>query len=340
LVAWPDLGALRRQGVRLRAAASRNDRAEWDSAAQALAQALWLPLASELAGVERLWLVPDGLLQVLPWRALPGADGRLLIESFEITQLGSARALVESAKHEAGTPRPAAALVMGAPDFGPSAAKPRAQQLSARSLEGLKFEPLPGALAEAQRVGAALAGQYRTEVLTGVSADKVALRRARSPALVHLATHGFYLDDPTRPERVDDDPLLAMAHTGLALAIRGSSPDAARGFLTALEATTLDLRGTRLVVLSACETALGQTARNDGVYGLVRAFQEAGALAVLGTLWPVEDDMTLEFMERFYGSMQTGLGPAAALQQTQLAFSRDARWGHPRHWAAFVLTGR
>ena len=283
--------------------------------------------------------MPDGLLQVLPLHALPGPDGPPLIDTLELVQLGSARALIRSTT-PGSTARPpsATALVVGAPDF--ASAGGATSRLAARSAQALRFAPLPGALRESRRVAAALTPSHRTELLTGARASKAALLRARSPTLLHVATHGFLLDDPTRPDNAGGDPLVTLARAGLALAHAGASGEPAQGLLTALEAASLDLRSTRLVVLSACETALGQTARNDGVYGLVRAFHEAGAQAVLGTLWPVSDDGTIDFMDAFYARLSAGPAPASALQETQRAFARDARWSHPRYWAGFVVSGR
>ena len=109
------------------------------------------------------------------------------------------------------------------------------------------------------------------------------------------------------------------------------------GVLSALEVSGLDLRGTKLVVLSACETALGVRANSEGVAGLRQAFQSAGAEAVVATLWPVNDRASAEFVKRFYGFLASGVTATDALRFAQLdAMQRGVA---PRDWAAFVLTG-
>ena len=111
------------------------------------------------------------------------------------------------------------------------------------------------------------------------------------------------------------------------------------GILTALEALSLNLEGTQLVVLSACETGVGEIKQGEGVYGLRRAFQEAGARAVLSTLWPVNDEATQIFMNRFYELYLSGVKANLALQKVKQEFIADGQWQHPYYWAPFVLVG-
>jgi len=163
--------------------------------------------------------------------------------------------------------------------------------------------------------------------------------------VLHLATHGFYLDEPEQ-ESVSGDPLQALARSGLALANANLGAQGSRtaegddGILTALEAVSLDLSGTRLVTLSACETAVGLVEPGEGVHGLARAFHEAGAQAVIATLWPIADDATSAFMQRFYRRLVAGESPQAALQRTQVEFLREGTWRDPLYWAPFVMIGR
>ncbi len=116
------------------------------------------------------------------------------------------------------------------------------------------------------------------------------------------------------------------------------------GVLTAYEASTLDLQGTELVVLSACDTGLGEVQNGEGVFGLKRALEEAGAESVLMTMWAVPDRETQELMTRFYGNWLSGMEKAEALRQAQLAERQIViqRYGKddPSYWGAFVLTGR
>ena len=111
-------------------------------------------------------------------------------------------------------------------------------------------------------------------------------------------------------------------------------------FLTAGKAVTLNLAGTDLVVLSACQTGVGDVRNGEGVYGLQRAFQEAGSKAVLSTLWSISDDATTAFMRSFYNRFLQGTHPQQALQETQEEFIKNEQWQHPYYWAPFVMVGK
>ena len=142
--------------------------------------------------------------------------------------------------------------------------------------------------------------------------------------MLHIATHGFFIQDPQR--RIEN-PLL---RSGLALTganLRAESRDAAagsEGILTALEASNLDLWGTKLVTLSACDTGVGEIRNGEGVYGLRRAFFLAGAETLVMSLWPVSDYVTRELMTDYYAGLKRGLGRGDALRQAQLDHARAA----------------
>ena len=135
-----------------------------------------------------------------------------------------------------------------------------------------------------------------------------------------------------------ENPLL---RSGLALAgfnIRSSGPD--DGVLTALEVANLNLDGTQLVVLSACETGVGDIANGEGVYGLRRSFALAGAETQLMSLWQVSDDGTSDLMARYYDKLTNGMGRSEALRETQLEMIHgEGDYSHPYYWAAFILSG-
>jgi CHAT domain-containing protein len=189
----------------------------------------------------------------------------------------------------------------------------------------------------------------------------------RSPRILHLATHGFFLPDqerdPTReglgvgfdfvevcgPQSafgrlsgaIIESPML---RSGLALAgantwLRGGNlpAEAEDGLLTAEDVTRLDLLTTELVVLSACETGLGQVHAGEGVFGLRRAFVLAGAETLVMSLWKVPDGPTRDLMEDFYARLLSGEGRAEALRQAQLAMKE--RYPEPFYWGAFICQG-
>jgi CHAT domain-containing protein len=169
---------------------------------------------------------------------------------------------------------------------------------------------------------------------------------ASGPRVIHLATHGFFLPDrPSAPgERFRGGLESALLRSGLVLAgantwLAGYTtlPRAGDGLLTAEEVTGLDLLGTELVVLSACETGLGDVSAGEGVFGLRRSFQLAGAATVVMSLWKVPDDPTRELMEAFYRHLLAGAPRAEALRQAQL--QTRSRYPDPQHWGAFILQG-
>jgi CHAT domain-containing protein len=200
------------------------------------------------------------------------------------------------------------------------------------------FAPLPGSAGEVK----AIAQRYRTarpeepvEVWDGASATEARLEAHRSPPRVlHLATHGFY----RAPGSPLDRPML-LAGVSLAGANDALEEDRDDGILYAIEAQGLNLEGTELVVLSACETAQGVVDYSEGVYGLVRAFRTAGARNVLVTLRPIGDFSTRDFMTTFYEHWldQPRSDPAAALRATQLDYIKANQ--PPDTWAPYVLIG-
>ena len=225
--------------------------------------------------------------------------------------------------------------------------------------------PLPGTSKEAQSVIASLKALSATSPVLYEQqfALEYAAKNLEGPEYVTFATHGFFtapsvlevvLDDQdsenfrsaNMPNNVSRraNPLLQC---GLLLAgcnITNSIIENDDGVLTGLEISGLNLDGTKLVVLSACETAVGEIKAGEGVAGLHQAFQLAGAESVLATLWQVDDLETSRLMGLFFENLTKGLAKSEALRQAQLTRikSRRARHGaaHPIFWAAFTLTGQ
>lgn len=357
LVRWNDLEPLRaavlkhRRAILAQTIMQDSSEAEQQVAktSQALYQILWAPLTAALGNATFVYVVPDGILNLAPFAALKTPQGAYLVERLQLAKLGSARDLLDTASGS----RQKHSTVLGAPDYGlPANAPPRLRGVSptrsrtvAHKLSEMLFAPLPGALEEAKEVASILSASYDNKLLTGSQATKSALLKEKSPAVLHLATHGFFLDD-TPPASDGGDPLQALARSGLALTNanltlqKDRSNTADDGILTALEATAIDLSATELVVLSACDSGLGQISTGEGLYGLARAFQEAGARDVLATLWPIADQVTRLFMQDFYRRLAHGEQPRQALRATQLAFIKSAKWQAPIYWAPFVLTGK
>lgn len=221
-----------------------------------------------------------------------------------------------------------------------------------------RFDRLPGSRSEAEAIANLLAVRpwLGPEALEGVLKTKCC-----SPQILHLATHGFFLpDQPHDPvsggSALVDEPSAGlgrlagplpenpMLRSGLALAgantwlKSGNLPEAAEdGLLTAEDVTGLNLLATELVVLSACETGLGEVHVGEGVFGLRRAFVLAGAKTLVMSLWKVPDEQTRELMEDFYRRLLAGQGRAAALRASQLAMK--IRYPDPYYWGAFICQG-
>jgi CHAT domain-containing protein len=178
--------------------------------------------------------------------------------------------------------------------------------------------------------------------------------------VLHLATHGFFLPDQrlNRKERAVglqsdegarglEDPMLRsglfFAGANRTLAHQPVLAGLHNGVLTAYEVSTLNLQGTELVVLSACDTGLGETHDGEGVFGLQRGLQEAGAQTVLMSKWDVPDKETQELMNRFYQKWLGGKSKHEALREAQQEIRAEVREEHsgdfPWYWGAFVLVG-
>jgi CHAT domain-containing protein len=182
----------------------------------------------------------------------------------------------------------------------------------------------------------------------GAQATESALKQAAAPQILHIATHGFFLEETAGGNLPDavrglknrgkfENPLL---RSGLALAGANSRRDTGNdGILTALEASNLNLWGTSLVVLSACDTGLGEIRNGEGVYGLRRAFVLAGAESLLMSLWSVSDLVTRELMTNYYKNLKQGMGRGASLREVQLAMLRRPEREHPFYWASFIQSG-
>lgn len=289
------------------------------AAADGLGATLLDPIAAELASAEVLVLSPTGLFRHLPFSALR-RDGHWLVEDValaRVTHVGSLRPRAGLAPRTrlAGT----GLLLVGNPDG-----------------------TLPGAEAEVRSIAAEMPG---ARVLIGAAGTEAALREhGVGKQAVHLATHGWV--DPTRPEQ-----------SFLVLAPEETGDDAAPerdGRLTAREIPGLGafLQDTRLVVLSACESAVpvdpggppllgadGATVPRVSIEGLAAQFQRAGVETLVGSLWKVDDEGTQKLMEAFYAELAAGRDPARALATAQRGILAQERLSSPFYWAPFVLVG-
>jgi CHAT domain-containing protein/Flp pilus assembly protein TadD len=338
---------------------------------EALGRLLLDPLFERLKKY-RTWVVsPDGALWMFPWEALPLSSSRYAIEDHAIRYIVSGRSLVQASSGEAeGTP-----VLFADPDFDLEDAVANGPRPRPSDKAAPRWQPLPGTADEAKQITPLLTrlAPHEPDVFLQQFAREETFKKLRQPRILLMSTHGMFLDDPQRPRappsgltllrgiflaprqrptssaRQGDgvpigNPLLRC---GLVLAganrgdrAAGSGED---GILTGLEIVGTDLRGTDLVVLSACDTGLGQVRDGEGVASLRQAFQLAGARTVVSTLWKVPDAETAELMTAYFENLAAGWSKADALRRAQLALveSQRARHGaaHPLFWAGFTLTG-
>ncbi|MGH9819818.1 MAG: CHAT domain-containing tetratricopeptide repeat protein, partial [Pyrinomonadaceae bacterium] len=303
------------------------------------------PLRSLLGGASHLLISPEGDLNLIPFEAFVDSKGKYLVESYSVSYLTSGRDLLRMNQQADSE---TASLVVADPQFGvpdgktagvtrnsKGARRARRSVTTVRNLADAYFAPLSGTAVEARSIRAMFP---EAKVLTGELATETSLKQAKAPKILHIATHGFFIEDQSPSGNApNENPLL---RSGLALAganKRSSGQD--DGILTALEASGLDLWGTRLVVLSACDTGIGEVRTGEGVYGLRRAFFEAGAESLVMSLWPVSDIVTRDLMIGYYKNLKQGAGRGEALRQVQLQMLKRPERKHPFYWASFIQAG-
>lgn len=340
----------------------------------------WAPIAHAAAGHSRVIISPDGELNFLPFAALLTTNGTYLCEEFDIGYVTCARDIVRSGCDS--TTNPPSLFgdpEFGQKETSSGYLDRRVTFRSVfddsdRTAFGLVgFPPLPGTRAEVEALGVVLAADQKpAQVYLGGAATEGQLKALDRPEILHLATHGFFLPDvnaspaPSFPMAIAelggfgrasvpsmqqppmriDNPMhrSGLAFSGAALATAASADEGALddGILTAEEASSLRLWGTSLVVLSACDTGMGETKAGQGVMGLRRAFAQAGVRNLLMTLWPVEDEATGKLMIDFYRKyLETGDAIASITEVQRGAITAARRVGRksqPRVWAPFLVT--
>lgn len=331
--------------VRLREALRDPAITDVKARARALDERILQPLRASLNGATRLLVSPDRGLNLVPFEALVDEHGRYVIERYATTYLTSGRDLLRMAVRRT---RPGAPVIVADPLFGEPTAVASAAVTRARGRDSrgsitagpasaeLYFAPLSGTGLEGRAIKSLFPDAL---LLTGRRASKTTLERVTAPRILHIASHGFFLDDDQGPGSgaTPQNPLL---RSGLALA-GANLPGAehGRGILTSLEASSLNLWGTRLVTLSACDTGVGEIRNGEGVYGLRRAFTLAGSETLVMTLWPVTDAIARDTMVAYYARLRDGMGRGDALRQAKLSILKRPALRHPYYWGGFIQSG-
>ena len=325
-----------------------------------LRRLLWDPVVEHIGSeARRVFVVPDGAIFQVHFAALATDDGRYLVEDgWQIHLLSSARDLVRSAP----APENSGVLAMGAPDYGARyetrmAALGENSTPSATASGGYRgdscvarreWPDLAGARVEVMMLADVFeAAPVTTHVGSSASEERFK-READKNRWLHLATHGFYDAagecETKRPLVVGD---LGLLRSGLVLAGANGGgndrPGADDGILTAEEILTLDLRDVEMAVLSACDTGLGGVVVGEGVFGLRRAFEVAGARTVVQSLWPLPDRAAQRFMAAFYSRLRKSADVVAALHDASLSILTERRrLGHSIHpyfWTGLISSG-
>ncbi len=330
-------------------------------AARAVDEKIMRPVRALTGNSRHLLIAPDGQLDLIPFEALVDENGHYLVERYLFTYLSTGRDLLRMQ-----TPRPSKAgvMVVADPDFGqsrspvgngPAAKKvqPVTRSVSQGTNSDVYFAPLDGTKLEAQAIQSLFP---RAQVLSGTQATKAALLKLEPPSILHIATHGFFLEDrQTDSDKSsnkssnntrgagsasDEDPENPLLRAGLALSGANLSRRGGdSGILTALEAANLNLWGTKLVTLSACDTGIGEVHVGEGVYGLRRAFVLSGAESLVMSLWPVSDYVTRQMITTYYTGLKNGRGRGEALRQAELSMLKRKGREHPFYWASFIESG-
>ena len=290
----------------------------------------WQSIDLALTDAKRVYISPDGVFNQVSINSLQTAEGRYTMDTREYINVTSLRNLVDI--RSSSNPNKKTALLFGNPQYGSA-----------------EIAPLPGTGKEVAAIKNVLTQfGYKAKLAQGTEASEYNIKSTEHEGLLHIATHGFFVADPKQSQNsVFSVPLYninenVLLRSGLLLAGAGNEQVSANdlsvsdnGVLTSYEVMNLDLQETDLVVLSACETGLGDVMSGEGVFGLQRAFMIAGASSVVMSLWKVDDEATQQLMVQFYKNwLQTGdMGKAFRSAQKQV----KASFNHPYYWGSFVL---
>ena len=330
--------------------------------------AFWKPIADKIGSSKTVYVSLGGVYNNINLNTLYNPEtGKYLVEEKDIRIVNNARDFILSKEQTKRTYTSTSTALYGFPDYNEieTTTKDTADYLAlTRDLDplwidsltrgGLKASPLPATKVEIEQIAKSFKQNgWQVSEYLGDKASETNIKQEASPRVLHIATHGYFFDDiPTDKsnnerflgmdrQRVVQDPMLrsGLLFTGANKTLHGEKVEGENGLLSASEASLLNLRGTELVVLSACETGKGEVKNSEGVYGLRKAFSDAGAAHTIMSLWKVDDKVTQEFMTRFYEIwLNEKTSIREAFNRTQLEIK--AKYPQPYYWGAFVLVGK
>lgn len=314
-----------------------------------LVELFWSQIVPHLS-TGKIFVSMDGELHHINMESIPMANGKLLSEEFNIVRVSSTRELVFNEKATWNNPR-----LYGGVKYGLTKEEiqnikrgykaideniPRGYIFSRNKENIPQFAYLPHSLVEVQSIDSLLnLYGHNAQLFTNSEASEESFKMlsGQNSSIIHIATHGMFDDkkdqyaDPMRCSYL----LLAGANNSFLDPVKNNKTIGQDGILTASEISALDLRGTDLVILSACNTAQGEVT-SDGVFGLQRAFKQAGAQTIIMTLWSIYDQSTSEFMLGFYKCLLDGKTKREAFNET----IKNQRKKYPTdytHWAGFIM---
>lgn len=343
---------------------SESDLKDWTL--ENLYKVVWSPILECMDSIDRIYFSPDGEFFSLPIEYAIDTDNLLMNEKFEIHRLSSTREITLKKKADIND-----IALFGGMKFDLSVEEmvadagryrdASADMLKNRGPRGAisMLKPLPATKVEIEMIKAAvdslLSGNMKVKMFSGDHATEAAFKlcSGKEIGILHVATHGFYDSEITASSdealQLDSDILNFEQENMRKSGILFSGADNVRmnesvplevedGILDSFEITNLDFHKTDLVVLSACQTALG-TVSGDGVFGLQRGFKKAGVNSILMSLWKVDDEATCYFMTEFYKNLLSGdsFDKVLALRNAQNSVRNIPKWSNPRYWAAFIL---
>ena len=289
----------------------------------------WQPLEADVKGKKTIYASLDGVYNQINLYTLKKPGGDFLINQYDIILLGNGKDIVNAGR-AAGASLKKATLI-GFPAYGSA-----------------NIPELPATKTEVDGITKVLkTSGYQVSEWTQQDATESNLKATHKIAVLHIATHGYFLQDVNKAswpigvqaDNAKDNVLLrsGLMFTGASEADKHNSglDNTSNGVMTSYEAMNLDLKGTSLVVLSACETGLGEIKAGEGVYGLQRAFLVAGAEALVMSLWKVDDAATQLLMNNFYTNWLKSGDRQKAFKQAQLQLM--AKYKEPYYWGAFVM---
>lgn len=323
---------------------------------------IWEPLSKEVKDKKAIYYVPSGILHSIALESLPLSDGSLLGEHYDFIRLTSAREIVKSRKNEPISNYTTATLYgalkydMDTTSMAQEALRYKVEPLIAfnrgETVTGDKrWTDLPSTKEEIDKINTILKNRHLTvsvQIGTKGTEESFLSLSGKAPRIIHIATHGFYYNSPKDAEDISylkgyND---AMQFSGLIMAGGNRAWTGQKipngtlsGVLTANDIARMDLRGTDLVVLSACKTGLG-IATPEGVFGLQRAFKKAGVQTLIVALWNVDDEATKDFMVKFYeelADVRNNWNKRVAFEKAKNHIRSIERYKEPFFWAGFVM---